>query len=374
MSSLQLLLFEAERAWAYAQELLTLYAKDEETQGRRAAMGRFRRAQKWTEQLLELCKTLHENKRLTQDAFVQVNAYALLLKGRIMRLRDEFDPALAYLSVGRVLLDQLGGSASTSHDQAVATVFIDEISPEIRHCAHSLGYERAYEIERIVKKEAPRHAERLVPGYSKLIADLQEEAKQGKGLVGKATLGGLVWEGQPIIIRNPELVSALLKVESSSQKLGSGQALKSNTPQKAGKSRSKIVSFDGILQALSDAEEVARKLSEAQKITGGGGASAAATGTRDVHFIHSYITYQLLSRRTERDSLLIDALIHGQDQTTKNAAPDSRSDPRVFPAVVKILDTVLQSLTQMRGLTIVDESPDITSATEARIAFIKSQR
>jgi signal recognition particle subunit SRP68 len=334
-------------------------------------MGRFRRAQKWTEQLLELCKTLHDNKRLTQDAFIQASTYALLLKGRIMRLREEFEPALAHLSVGRTLLDHLSSSASTSHDQAVATVFIDEISPEIRHSAHSLGFERAYEVDRIVKKEAPRHAEKLVPGYSKLIADLQEEAKQGGGLVGKATLGGLVWEGQPIPVRNPELVGALLKVEGSSQKLGSGQALKSSTLQKPGKSRSKIVSFDGVLQALSDAEEVARKLSEAQKISG---ASTAATGTRDIHFVHSYITYQLLSRRTERDLLLIDALIQGQDETSKAAAPDSPSDPRIFPAVVKILDTVLQSLTQMRGLTIVDESPDITSATEARVAFIKSQR
>jgi len=335
-------------------------------------MGRFRRAQKWTEQLLELCKALHGKKRLTQDAFVQVNAYVLLLKGRIMRLRDEFDAALANLSVGRTLLDQLSATASTSYDQAIATVFIDETSPEIRHCAHSLGYERAYEIERIVKKEAPRHAEKLVPGYGKLIEDLQEEAKQGRGLVGKATLGGLMWEGQPVPVRNPELVDALLKVESSSQKLGSSQVLKASTPQRAGKSRSKIVSFDSVLQALSDAEEVARKLSEAQKITGG--ARTAATGTRDIHFVHSYITYQLLSRRTERDSLLIDALIHGQDQTTKTAAPDSPSDPRIFPAVVKILDTVLQSLMQMRGLTIVDESPDVTSATEARIAFIKSKR
>jgi signal recognition particle subunit SRP68 len=112
-------------------------------------------------------------------------------------------------------------------------VFIDEISPEIRHCAHSLGYERAYEIERIVKKEAPRHAEKLVPGYTKLIADLQEEAKRGRGLVGKATLGGLVWEGQPIPVRNPELVGALLKVQSSSQKLGSSQAIKSSTLAKS---------------------------------------------------------------------------------------------------------------------------------------------
>ena len=49
-------------------------------------------------------------------------------------------------------------------------------------------------------------------------------------------------------------------------------------------------------------------------------------------------------------------------------------DHRLYPAVVKLLDTVLQSLTQMRTLTIVDDHPDLASAVEARISFTNAQR
>ena len=49
-------------------------------------------------------------------------------------------------------------------------------------------------------------------------------------------------------------------------------------------------------------------------------------------------------------------------------------DSRLYPAVVKLLKTVVQSLTQMRSLSIVDESPDLASAVEARVTFIRARR
>jgi len=49
-------------------------------------------------------------------------------------------------------------------------------------------------------------------------------------------------------------------------------------------------------------------------------------------------------------------------------------DHRVYPAVVKLLDTVLQSLEQIRSLSITDESPDISSSMDARLSFAKARR
>ena len=42
--------------------------------------------------------------------------------------------------------------------------------------------------------------------------------------------------------------------------------------------------------------------------------------------------------------------------------------------VVKLLETVLQSLTQMRTLSIVDDSPDLATAVEARTSYTKARR
>jgi len=49
-------------------------------------------------------------------------------------------------------------------------------------------------------------------------------------------------------------------------------------------------------------------------------------------------------------------------------------DKRLFPAIVKLLDTILQSLTQMRTISIVDDNPDLASAVDARFAFTNSRR
>lgn len=63
-----------------------------------------------------------------------------------------------------------------------------------------------------------------------------------------------------------------------------------------------------------------------------------------------------------------------KSQENKKTMKKVPVDYRLYPAVVKLLDTVLQSLTQMRTLTIVDDHPDLASAVEARISFTNAQR
>jgi signal recognition particle subunit SRP68 len=96
--------------------------------------------------------------------------------------------------------------------------------------------------------------------------------------------------------------------------------------------------------------------------------------------VHAYITYQLLARRSQRDLQLTTALLStsstpllGLPKSSTTKAPPV--DSRLFPAVVKLLDSVLQSLEQMRVLSVVDESSEnIASAIDARISFTKARR
>jgi signal recognition particle subunit SRP68 len=92
--------------------------------------------------------------------------------------------------------------------------------------------------------------------------------------------------------------------------------------------------------------------------------------------VHAYIVYQLLSRRIQRDLLLVSALLSSESgpQARAPKAKPEQVDVRLFPAVVKLLDTVLQSLNQMRALSVVDDSPDLASAVEARLSFTKARR
>ncbi|KAJ6573919.1 hypothetical protein DFH09DRAFT_1032099 [Mycena vulgaris] len=376
---LQLLLLEAERAWAYSQELTALALlpanEDKSSTLRHSATGRFRRAVNWSTQLLSLCQSLFAASRISAENLLQVTVYTLILNGRFLRYRDEFEDALVQLSVARGLLDELAASAPTSRDQALATLFSDEVGPEIRYCAHELGRTKAYDIDGIVAEIAGRHRNDIVEECDAVIKKLRLEGDTaGKG-ASRKKLSELTWEGQPVPVRNPELVDVLLKVQEAEHRLDGFEQASSSETKRAGTSKKGVAAYDAILLALSDAEDVARKLVEAQQLSGSS-SSGASGGARDIHFVHAYIVYQLLSRRIQRDLLLVSALLSsnsGPQSRPQKANPD-QVDARLFPAVVKLLDTVLQSLNQMRALSVVDDSPDLASAVEARLSFTKARR
>ncbi|KAF8060938.1 hypothetical protein FPV67DRAFT_1673770 [Lyophyllum atratum] len=370
---LQLLLLEAERAWAFSQDLSAQALKPaNEAQAstlRHSATGRFRRAVHWATQLLSHAQTLHAARRLSTAYLLQATVYTLVLNGRFLRARDDFDDALAQLGVARGLLDVLAEKAGTSREQALYVLFADEIGPEIRYCAHELGRERAYDVDAIVKEVSGRWRDELVQGCGKLIEGL---GQVGGGEEGRKRLRELSWEGIPVPVRNPELVDVLLKVQEAERRL--------DDEKKDTRSKKGVAAYDAILLALSDAEEVARKLMEAQQLNGSTSSGAlGAAGSRDIQFVHAYIVYQLLSRRIQRDLLLVSVLLSTSKTGPAKKAADQKSRPervdsRLYPAVVKLLDTVLQSLDQMRTLSIVDDNPDLAAAVEGRTSFTKARR
>lgn len=382
---LELLLFESERAWAYSQDLVTqsLQPANEDQAGslRHSATGRFRRAVHWSTQLLSHCQSLYASSYLSAEGLIQITIYTLILNGRFLRYRDNFEDAVIQLSVARHLLDELADRAATSRDQALATVFADEIGPEIRYCAHELGRERAYDVDAIAAELSGKHRGEIVEGCDALILKFRQEGEvAGKG-EGRKKLTTLMWEGQPVPVRNPELVDVLLRVQEAEAKITqSREPVRAEGVSDKGRkgksgshgSKKGVAAYDAILLALSDAEEVARKLVEAQQNSGSSSTSAA--GTRDIHFVHAYIVYQLLSRRIQRDLLLVSALLSSHRPQASAKPKKEHVDARLYPAVVKLLDTVIQGLAQMRSLSIVDESPDLASAVEARLTFTKARR
>lgn len=261
-SSLQLLLFEAERAWAYSQELLASALLPENSAKastlRHSATGRFRRAVNWATQLLSHCQALSSASRLSPNNLLQASAYVLVLNGRFLRYREEFEDALTQLSVARSILDELASTSLTSRDQALATVFADQIGPEIRHCAHELGHAKAYDVDGIVSDLGPKHRNDLVENCSALLQKLRADSGKGEN---KKQLKDLTWEGQPVQIRNPELVDALLRVQEAETRLNASKQSKS--------SKKGIAAYDAVLLTLSDASDLAKKLADTQVRTVG---------------------------------------------------------------------------------------------------------
>lgn len=219
---------------------------------------------------------MHASGRLPASSLIQATVYTLILNGRFLRYRYAFEDALTQLCVARSLLDELASQASSSRGQALAVAFADEIGPEIRYCAHELGNAKAYDIDGIVTETASAHKNELVEGYDKLLADLAQE-NAGGAAAEREKLKPLMWEGEPVPVRNPELVDVLLKVQDAEEKLRDvpSEPASSATEEvdkkkgkvgKGTKSKQGVAAYDAILLALSDAEGVGRKLVEAQQV------------------------------------------------------------------------------------------------------------
>lgn len=157
----------------------------------------------------------------------------------------------------------LGSSARSTRDQALYSLFGDEAGPEIRYCAHELGSNKAYDVEGLVTHFGAKHQEGLVEGYDALIGKVRAEG-QGTGEGRSEELQPLLWDEEPVPVRNPELVDVLLRVQRGQAKLKASTDEKGKAGVTSGKKG--VAAYDAILLALSDAEEIAKKLAEAQKV------------------------------------------------------------------------------------------------------------
>jgi signal recognition particle subunit SRP68 len=252
--------------------------------------------------------------------------YTLIMNGRFLRYRDDFEDALIQLCVARGLLTELASRATTSRDQALATLFSDEIGPEIRHCAHELGRSKAYDVDNIVAELAAKHRNEIVEGCDALLKKLEQEGQAAGNAETRKRLQTLMWEDQPVPVRNPELVDVLLRVQDAEARLAGGSGSQTHavkgTPRRGlgASSKKSVAAYDAILLALSDAEEVARKLAEAQQVRS--------------HF-HPYPAGWLMRNFRSRAAA---ALLHGPMRGTFTSCMHT-SSTNYFPAASNVISS-----------------------------------
>jgi signal recognition particle subunit SRP68 len=171
------------------------------------------------------------------------------------------------LSVAKYLLENLCAQATSSRDQALASLLIDEISPEIRYCAYQLGNKKAHDVDGIVGELAAIHKDKLVEDCDNILAVFGEETARGVQGSPKQKLDTLTWEGKPVPVRNPELVDALLKVQEAEARLTAAKKSSEDKVHSGTNTTKRSVGvYDTVLSALSDSEQVARKQVETQQV------------------------------------------------------------------------------------------------------------
>lgn len=225
---------EAERCWAAAQAAKAAYGKKlANDQGaareKQQVINKLNRASQHSDILLSLLRKA--NTPALQEAEAAI--YHLFLKSNYYFEKGAWESAIVHLEKTRQLLDLLVEKTTSQNSQALAYELLDEIQP----------------ISRVATTKASQKTSSVVAksveGYEDLLSNLQAiQADESKS----QTLTQLDWRnGETISLRNAGLAVAVSK------------ALRIVNQGKQG-SRVSMKKFDRSLSALSEAEDVARKL------------------------------------------------------------------------------------------------------------------
>ena len=373
---LHLLLFSAERAMAQSHGFKAAKTKpNAPANTRRDQISWLRRAVKYAAQLHDIATALAQESpaRLDQRTLAEITIYNLALRSELSFERQEWEETLTSLAARRKLLGTIAEAARDSYDQALAVEFIDAYDPLIRFSAYKLGRAESHDIEGVVADIDDEMIEEALPGTLRLIERLRGETGVEEMEKGRKDLEDVTFGGDKVELRSAEIVGVMLKVQEALGRL--------ERKKDGGKGRG-MRGWDRVLAVLGEAESVGRRLLDDQEASGSSNSLRSTRTSESLSFAHQYIVFLLLSNRVKRDLLLVDAL-----QSSSKAVP---SDPTVFKvpggkvkveeavknlaAVIKLYDTVLQSMSQLRNLAIVEERDGVRASAQGVDAFFHASR
>ncbi|KAJ2766491.1 signal recognition particle subunit srp68 [Coemansia nantahalensis] len=216
----EILLLQAERAWAYAMDLRELYACTEEPRQRQHLVRRLRAACKAARQLAALVPGFCDTRTV-----LAAHAYWLQLQAQLHFELEEWAAALDCASAAYVASDQLALTGGP-RQSALPSSIVETLDPVIRLAAHQARVAGAHSAlpaavaaqwyEAHVKEADGRAAE-SEPGLGDTVAALERLLEEA-GAGGATHAHSLQWRGAAVGYSDPELAAL---VEEAQRLLGS---------------------------------------------------------------------------------------------------------------------------------------------------------
>jgi signal recognition particle subunit SRP68 len=261
-SSLLTLLFEAERALAFAHELKASKPADEAiAHDRKLQLSKLRRAFSYAEQLQNVSADPAVAARLSKRAVAEIAAYFLGIRAERSFEKHRWEDAVGDYVVRRKILRLLSDEATTSQERVLADEEMDLSDPLIRFCAYKLGRPESHDVEGVASDFDDDAVTELFPSYPSLVQDVKAEA-----LVAKSASGMTDWDGQlapGVQVRHLELVQPMMRAQQAIKEL--------SDKAKSGKSIKSMKLWDRVLSNLGEAEAIAQRLADAEQVGASGG-------------------------------------------------------------------------------------------------------
>lgn len=216
-------------------------------------------------------------------------SHRLLLSSSLHFHKSQHDQALPLLTLRHHLLSHLSKpeNCKSSYEQALLIEEMDGGEGMIRFSAYKLGRKDVSGgggVDAIVGEFDDEAREEILPGYGELLAEYDKEVQTrdelestpGTGRDGKGgskggkkgTLEPIFFADEPLSIRSASLVDSMIKVQMAIQTLEGEKVGKKSKMGMSGNGNGKeMKAWDGVLAALGEAEEVARRGAEEEGVS-----------------------------------------------------------------------------------------------------------
>ncbi|KAL5018150.1 hypothetical protein ScPMuIL_003872 [Solemya velum] len=342
---LHLLLFNAERAWAYSMQLKL--EANTEPRKRFHMVSRLRKAVQFADDLFSLC----ENEKCDARTKLECQAYNAWMKGGLEFELEKWKSAIEYYSSAQTVYEKLS-SAFTEDMQVLYLQRVEEIAPNIRYCAYNIGDESA------LKDLAQM---RLKSGEDQLTSRLDELLSQTREKQA-ATLSEVTWRDRTVPVKNEPVRVFLLNVQESSKDIEASTELES-----------KVSVYESLMKECIDAQQVLRDVlhddpmfraaSRGQKING---------EISNQHYLHTYLMYLRLTMTVSRNLLLIEKL--NQNLPTGSSQQQEGKKITKPQDLVRLYDIITQSLNEVLILPGLEEDAALEHDISVRILGFKAFR
>ncbi|KAJ2558588.1 signal recognition particle subunit srp68, partial [Coemansia sp. RSA 1933] len=294
---IEIVVLQAERAWAFAMDLRELYSRTEEARQHYHLIRRLRAACKAGLQLVDIAHRVCD----LQTAMA-ASAYWLQMQSQLSFELEEWEVAMDCAVFSRIISERLAVSGN-SERYALSHAMIEELDPVVRLAAYQCGIRSAQQTppsdvaaqwyEAKMKGDASR-AEKSIHGYGSISAELERltletNSKDGSSAGGldSASAHVLEWRGGSIGFTDNGLASLVDAAHSAVRDCAGGGETKTSLQDAAAAEPAKVES------AISS---FARVRKAARRCYADGVAAAEKVGSSaSDKLLSSYLAIQLYS-------------------------------------------------------------------------------
>ncbi|XP_046365035.1 signal recognition particle subunit SRP68-like [Haliotis rufescens] len=340
---LQLPLFSAERAWAFAMQL-----QSEANTEPRKRFHLMARLQKSVQHAGEL-SALSDSPKCDARTKLECQAYNAWIKGSLYFESSSWENAMEQYTSAKTIYEKLSG-ALTEDLQVLYQSRVEEISPNIRYCAYNIGDESAIrDLQNM----------RLKSGEDQLTSKLDDLLSQTREKQA-ATLSEITWQGRTVPVKTESVRVFLLNLQESSKELES-----------ADNNETKVSIYESLLKECIDAQQALRDALHDDQVFKAVTRGQPVEGRiSNQHYLHSYLTYLRLTKTVERNLLLIDNL---KNYLPGKLVEEGRKITKPQD-LVRLYDIIIQNLNDIPNLHGLEESPSLLEEITTRVTSFKASR